>query len=52
MLRVFFALIMGLRGLAQAQIQFPDVSKGKKAVARVFRGVFPVHTLLMNFLVK
>jgi ATP-binding cassette, subfamily B (MDR/TAP), member 1 len=39
MLRVFFSLLLASMGMSQAQIMFPDVAKGKSAVARVFRGV-------------
>jgi ABC-type multidrug transport system fused ATPase/permease subunit len=38
-LMVFFAILLATMGISQAQIAFPDVSKGSKAVARVFRGV-------------
>jgi ATP-binding cassette, subfamily B (MDR/TAP), member 1 len=37
-LMVFFAVLLATMGIGQAQVAFPDVSKGSKAVARVFRG--------------
>jgi ATP-binding cassette subfamily B (MDR/TAP) protein 1 len=40
MLKAFFALLLASMGISQAQLLFPDVSKGKSAVARVFRGVY------------
>jgi ATP-binding cassette, subfamily B (MDR/TAP), member 1 len=38
MLKVFFAILLATEGMSQAQIAFPDVAKGKTAVARIFRG--------------
>lgn len=38
MLKVFFAILLATMGISQAQIAFPDAAKGKKAVARIFRG--------------
>ena len=38
MLKVFFAILLASMGISQAQIFFPDVAKGKTAVARIFRG--------------
>lgn len=38
MLKVFFSILLATMGISQAQIAFPDAAKGKKAVARVFRG--------------
>jgi ATP-binding cassette, subfamily B (MDR/TAP), member 1 len=40
MLKVFFAILLATMGISQAQVAFPDVAKGKKAVARVFRGAY------------
>lgn len=37
-LKVFFAILLATMGISQAQLAFPDISKGSKAVARVFRG--------------
>lgn len=37
-LKVFFSILLATMGISQAQMAFPDVSKGSKAVARVFRG--------------
>jgi ABC-type multidrug transport system fused ATPase/permease subunit len=38
MLKVFFSILLASMGISQAQIAFPDVAKGKSAVARIFRG--------------
>ena len=38
MLKVFFSLLLASMGVSQAQVMFPDVAKGKTAVARIFRG--------------
>lgn len=37
-MQVFFALIFATMGIGHAKLKFPDVAKGSKAVARVFRG--------------
>lgn len=36
MLQVFFALFMGAMAVSQAQTFFPDISKAKSAIVRVF----------------
>ena len=38
MLKVFFSILLASMGISQAQVAFPDVAKGKSAVARIFRG--------------
>ena len=38
-LKVFFSILLATMGISQAQVAFPDLAKGSKAVARVFRGV-------------
>ena len=38
-LTVCFSILLVTMGISQAQVAFPDLSKGSKAVARVFRGV-------------
>lgn len=38
MLTVFYAILLSTLGLGDAQMAFPKVAYGKKAVARVFRG--------------
>lgn len=37
-LKVFLSFLLATMGISQAQIAFPDISKGARAVARVFRG--------------
>ena len=37
-LKVFFAILLATMGISQAQMSFPDLTKGSKAIARVFRG--------------
>lgn len=44
MLKVFFSLLLASMGVSQAQLMFPDVAKGKTAVARIFRGAWPLLT--------
>lgn len=38
-LKVFFSILLATMGISQAQVAFPDIAKGSKAVARVFRVV-------------
>lgn len=45
-LKVFFAILLATMGISQAQIAFPDVAKGSKAVSRVFRGELPLPAAL------
>lgn len=37
-LKVFLGILMATMGIGQAQMAFPDVGRGSKAVARIFRG--------------
>ena len=37
--QVFLSLLFATWGISQAQVRFPEVANGSKAVARVFRGV-------------
>lgn len=37
MLKVFFSILLASMGASQAQLAFPDLAKGKVAVARIFR---------------
>lgn len=44
MLTVFYSVLLSTMGVSEAQMAFPNVAKGKRAVARVFRGA-PRHVL-------
>ena len=49
-MKVFFSILLATMGISQAQIAFPDVSKGSKAVARVFRGALLITTAVDRFM--
>ena len=51
-LKVFFSILLATVGISQAQVAFPDVSKGSKAVARVFRGALLIAPVLDGFILS
>lgn len=44
MLTVFYAVLLSTMGVSDAQMAFPHVAKGQRAVARVFRGLSAIPT--------
>lgn len=46
MMAVFFVILLSTMDVADAQMAFPHVAKGQRAVARLFRGAFPFRLAL------